>query len=152
MKIKRPSQLEDHLGYWLRCLSNLVSRGFAERLEKHDVSVAQWVVLRCLYDAGETSLKELAELVGVDNGALSRMLERMLQKGLVHREADLEDRRAVRIRLTDAGRKLVPVLAREANRNDEAFFGVVSEEERACLLAIVRNLLTKNGSRARPLD
>jgi len=152
MKTERPSRLEDHLGYWLRCLSNLVSHAFAERLAKHDVSVAQWVVLRCLYEAEETSLKELADLVGVDNGALSRMLERMLQKGLVHREAGPEDRRTVRIRLTEAGKKLLPVLAREADKNDEAFFGVVSEEERAHLLAIVQSLLTKNGSRARPLD
>ncbi|WP_406698530.1 MarR family transcriptional regulator [Singulisphaera sp. Ch08] len=152
MKNKRLSQLEDHLGYWLRCLSNLVSNAFAERLEQHDISVPQWVVLRCLYDAENTSLNELAATVGVDNGALSRMVERLLQKGMIVREPDPANRRTVRLRLSEAGKQLVPVLAREADENDEAFFGVIGEEERHQLLATVRTLLTKNGFKGKALE
>lgn len=152
MKNKRPSQLEDHLGYWLRCLSNLVSQSFANRLEKHGVSVPQWVVLRCLYDAENTSLNELAASVGVDNGALSRMVERLLQKELVVREADPDNRRTVRLRLSDAGQRLVPVLAREADENDATFFGVIGDEERRQILETVRTLLTKNGFKGKALD
>jgi DNA-binding MarR family transcriptional regulator len=152
MKSRRPSQLEDHLGYWLRCLSNLVSDSFSDRLEKHGVSVPQWVVLRCLYDAENTSLNDLAASVGVDNGALSRMVERLLQKGLVVRETDSTNRRTVRLRLSDPGKKLVPMLAGEADQNDEVFFGVISEEERRQLLATVRTLLTKNGFQGKARD
>lgn len=152
MKTDRPSQLEDHLGYWLRCLSNLVSQGFAERLECHGVSVPQWVVLRCLFDAENASLNELASTVGVDNGALSRMVERLVQKGLIARGADPSDRRTVRLRLTEAGAKLVPTLAREADENDEAFFGVLVEEDRAKLLQTVRTLLTENGWRGKAME
>ncbi len=152
MKSKRPSQLEDHLGYWLRCLSNLVSDSFSLRLERHDVSVPQWVVLRCLYVAENTSLNELAASVGVDNGALSRMMERLLQKGLIVREPDPANRRTVRLRLSDAGKVLVPVLAKEADGNDEAFFDVIGEEERRHLRATVRALLTKNGFKGKALE
>lgn len=152
MQNEGPSRLEDHLGYWLRCLSNLVSDSFAGRLEGHGVSVPQWVVLRCLFDVEASPLNELAREVGVDGGALSRMVERLVQKGLVSREADPADRRAVRIRLTDAGRKLVPVLAREADRNDAAFFCVVDADERARLLATVKALLEKNDYRGRALE
>ncbi len=152
MKSKRPSQLEDHHGYWLRCLSNLVSHSFAERLENHEVSVPQWVVLRCLYDAENTSLNELAATVGVDNGALSRMIERLSQKGLVIRETDPANRRTVRLRLSEAGRKLVPVLAKEADENDAACFGVIGEEDRRQLLETVRALLNKNGFKGKALE
>lgn len=152
MKSKRPSQLEDHLGYWLRCLSNLVSQAFAERLAKHDVSVPQWVVLRCLFDMENASLNELAATVGVDNGALSRMMERLLQKGLIVREPDPANRRTVRLRLTEVGKRLVPVLAKEADENDAAFFGVVDKAERQQLLATVRTLLTKNGWQGKALE
>jgi DNA-binding MarR family transcriptional regulator len=152
MKSKHPSQLEDHLGYWLRCLSNLVSHGFAKRLEKHDVSVPQWVVLRCLYDTQNTSLNELASTIGVDNGALSRMVERLLQKRLVVRETDPANRRTVRLRLTDAGNALVPVLANEADENDAAFFAAVGDAERRRLLKTVRTLLTKNGWQGTAID
>ncbi|WP_165235796.1 MarR family winged helix-turn-helix transcriptional regulator [Aquisphaera insulae] len=152
MTTKRPSKLEDHLGYWLRCLSNLVSEAFARRLEGHGVSVPQWVVLRCLFDRENASLNELAATIGIDNGALSRMVERLVQKGLVSRETDPANRRMVRLRLTDASKALVPVLAKEADRNDEAFFGVIGEPERRQLLETVRTLLTRNGWQGKALD
>ena len=44
------SDLETHLGYWLRMVSNQVSLAFAKRLEAKDVTVAEWVVMRELYD------------------------------------------------------------------------------------------------------
>ncbi|MDG3005023.1 MarR family winged helix-turn-helix transcriptional regulator [Paludisphaera mucosa] len=144
MTSERPSGLEDHLGYWLRRLSNRVSRGFSDRLERRGVTVAQWVVLRCLYDAEGASLLILAATVGVDGGAMSRMVERLAKKGLVVRAADPTDRRAVSIRLTEAGRTLVPVLAREADENDDAFFGVVGEPERRRLLASLKSILAKH--------
>lgn len=152
MKRRPPSRLEDHLGYWLRRLSNRVSHNFAERLETRGVSVPQWVVLRCLFDEEGASLTELAAFVGVDAGALSRMIERLSQKGLVVREPDPASRRSVRLRLTDAGRKLVPVLAREADENDEACFGSLGDAERRRLLATIQVLLTKNGWQGVALD
>ncbi len=152
MDKQHPSRLDDHLGYWLRCLSNLVSAGFAARLDRHGVSVAQWVVMRCLYDAEGASLNELAAAVGVDNGAMSRMVERLSQKSLVVRQADPGDRRAVRLRLSDAGKGLVPLLAKEADENDAAFFGVIGEGERRALLATVQALLEKNGFEGKALE
>jgi DNA-binding MarR family transcriptional regulator len=148
METNRPSRLEDHHGYWLRCLSNLVHEGFAARVQAHDVSVAQWVVLRCLFDVEDTSLHELARTVGVDGGALSRMVERLVRKGLIVRETDPGDRRAVRLRLTETGRALVPVLASAADENDRAFFGVLPEREREGLRKAVEILLERNGWRA----
>jgi hypothetical protein len=40
------SQLEAHLGYWLRAVSNHVSHAFKMKVETHGVTVAEWVVLR----------------------------------------------------------------------------------------------------------
>ena len=110
------------------------------------------MVLRCLSDAENTSLNELASAIGVDNGALSRMVERLLQKGLVVRETDPANRRTVRLRLTDAGKKLVPVLANEADENDEAFFAALGDTERQRLLKTVRTLLAKNGWQGTTID
>lgn len=144
MSKEHPSGLEDHIGYWLRCLSNFVSHSFAEKLEKYDVSVAQWVVLRTLYDAGEANLNEAAEAVGVDKSSLSRMVERLVQKGLVLRQSGA-DRRSLKLKLSASGRKLVPVLAKLADSNDEAFFRALPKAKRAEFLKTVRQLLAANG-------
>ena len=139
-----PGKLEEHLGYWLRCLSNFVSHGFAERLAGQDISVAQWVVLRTLYDSSGVTLNEAAAQVGVDKSSLSRMVERLVQKRLVNRTQG-DDRRSVGLALTPAGKKLVPHLAQLADENDVAFFDMLSPKKRAEFLATIKQLLTANG-------
>jgi len=139
-----PSNLQDHLGYWLRTLSNAVSHAFSERLQAHDVSVAQWVVLRVVYDRPSISLRELAAEVGVDQGALSRMIERLVTRRLIDRVPKPGNRREIEITLTAEGRGLVPKLAREADTNDHAFFQVLSETQQRQFLKTIKALLQAN--------
>ncbi|MEN3943535.1 MarR family transcriptional regulator [Prosthecobacter sp. SYSU 5D2] len=138
------SQLEDHLGYWFRCLSNFVSESFASRLAGHDISVAQWVVLRTLYDREELTLNEAAALVGVDKSSLSRMMDRLEARGLVQRTAGA-DRRSIGLNLTTAARKLVPQLAELADQNDRQFFKPLPATRRKELLQTLQFLLKENG-------
>jgi DNA-binding MarR family transcriptional regulator len=144
MNKSAPSNLEEHLGYWLRCLSNFVSNTFAERLARQDISVAQWVVLRTLYNRSGVMLNEAAAQVGVDKSTLSRMVERLVQKGLVNR-AEGDDRRSVGLALTPTGKKLVPQLAELADKNDAAFFKSLAPRQRTEFLATIKQLLTANG-------
>lgn len=148
------SPLDAHVGFWLRKLSNAVSQSFAERVERHGVSVANWVVLRVLYDHEALALKEIVERVGVDQGSLSRMVDRLLARGLVERVENPDDRRAVQISLTREGRRLVPKLAREADENDRVFFAAMAGREREKLLKTIQALLMANGVNAadKPLD
>lgn len=143
MKRAKASELTNHLGYWLRKLSNAVSGAFAGRLEKHGVSVAQWVVLRTLHDHEALPLKEIVARVEVDQGALSRMVDRLMARGLVKREADVTDGRAVAISLTKAGRNLVPKLAAEADRNEEEFFASLTQRRRDEWLRMIKELLAQ---------
>ena len=141
---KNPSNLEDHLGYHLRCLSNFVSHSFAAKLEAKDVSVAQWVVLRTLYDKKALNLNEAAEAVGVDKSSLSRMVERLVQKGLVMRQNGI-NRRTLKLMLTPSGKKLVPQLAKLADANDKVFFHSLSARKRQEFLDTIQGLLAANG-------
>ena len=146
---KEPSALPDHLGYWLRKLSNAVSGSFAERLAVHDVSVPQWVVLRVLFDGDSLPLKEIVSRVEVDQGSLSRMVDRLIARGWVRRDADATDRRTVAISLTKEGRLLVPKLAAEADANEKAFFSGLSQREHTKFLRTIQTLLARNQSDGR---
>jgi DNA-binding MarR family transcriptional regulator len=148
MKRSEPSNLHEHLGYWLRCLSNFVSHTFTERLEQEGVSVAQWVVLRTLYDSAGITLNEAAQRVGVDKSTLSRAVEKLVQKGLANR-TEGHDRRSVDLTLTLAGKKLVLQLAKIADENDHAFFHTLSARQREEFLTVMKQLLAANGWDAR---
>jgi DNA-binding MarR family transcriptional regulator len=138
------SNLEKHLGYWLRCLSNFVSGSFAEKLAGLDISVAQWVVLRTLHDNQNVTLNQAAQMVGVDKSSLSRMIERLVRRNLVIR-SEGDDRRSLGLTLTPAARKLVPQLAKLANENDASFFKTLSPKQRENFLGTIKQLLDANG-------
>jgi len=137
----KPSDLQDHLGFWLRKLSNHVSASFAQRVEKYGVSVANWVVLRVLFNDEAMTLTEVVRAVGVDQGALSRMVERLVARGWVSRQESPTNRREVAISLTAEGRKLVPKLAREADENDRMIFGHLPPSEIKGFEATIKRLL-----------
>ena len=146
------SRLEAHLGYWLRAVSNEVSRAFQSRVEAHGVTVAEWVVLRALFDGDGIKPSALAAKVGLTRGAISKLVERLVAKNLVQVCADVRDRRAQITTLTASGRNLVPTLAALADENDAAAFGHLDPELRALLFTTLEGLAEHLGVRVAPID
>jgi DNA-binding MarR family transcriptional regulator len=135
------SPLDAHLGYWLRFVSNHVSHSFARSLEDQGVTVAEWVVIRQMFELGESAPSLVAESIGMTRGAVSKLIDRLIDKGLVSRESASGDRRYQKVALTDAGVALTPMLAKIADANDSRFFGSLSEERRTLLLDILQELV-----------
>jgi DNA-binding MarR family transcriptional regulator len=128
------SELKAHIGFWMRLVSNHVSHTFARRLKASGVTVAEWVILREMFEGNAvTSPSDVAELTGLTRGAVSKLVERLLKKELVTRQTAAGDRRYQDIKLTPAAAALVPRLGRLADENDETFFGVLAEAERDAL-------------------
>ncbi|MER6070054.1 MarR family transcriptional regulator [Streptomyces sp. NPDC001817] len=134
------SGLHDHLGYWLRRLSDEVHSRFEAELGRHDVTVSQWGVMISVFHGHDTT-KAVAAHMDIDPGAVSRLVDRLAAKDLVRREPDPASRRTVRLLLTDAGRALVPVLAEIADRNDAHYFGSLDAAQRRQLEEWIRHLV-----------
>src|SRR5258708_39023958 len=130
-KASRVSGLEDHLGYWLRYVSNQVSHGFSRKLAARDVTVAEWVMLRELYEKDIMAPSALADRLGMTRGAISKLAERRVTKALLTRAPGEPGRRTQGLALTTAGRALVPELSPLADRNDAAFFAPLAAADRA---------------------
>lgn len=148
----KTSDLEYHIGYWLRFVSNRVSHSFRDRIAARGVTVAEWVALRSLHNIGPCSLGALAGRMGADMGAVSRIVDRLLRRKLASRAVAARDRRAVAVDLSPAGRRLVPVLAREADLNDDAFFHPLSDRDKDHLLRIMKRLVQVHGLTEKPTE
>ena len=140
----RVAGLEAHLGYWLRLVSNRVSGSFARALEQRETSVAEWVLLRLLLEREEASPAELAGAMGMTRGAVSKIVAKVLAKDWVVSNEDPEDGRALRLKLTRKGQRLVPELAEIADRNDAEFFRCLGKTERAELRRLLMKLTECN--------
>ena len=148
-----PSPLDAHLGYWLRYVSNQVSHAFSQKLAEREVTVAEWVVLRTLFDHKALSPSLLAERLGMTRGAISKLSDRLAGKGLLAVGAAGEaDKRAKALALTAAGRDLVPLLAALADANDEELFGHLGAQERESIAAAMKEIVRRQGVRAVPID
>lgn len=146
------SDLASHTGYLLRMVSNAVSQRFARKLAGEDVTVAEWAMLRSLYGGGAIAPSALAEKMGMTKGAISKLADRLHEKGLISRTGNPEDRRGHSLSLSTAGAMKVPLLAGFADDNDAAFFAVLSAEEHERLRGLLRTLIVKNGLSTVPVD
>ena len=132
--------LEAHLGYWLRCVSNRVSGEFARALQARHASVAEWVVLCYIRELPERKPGEIARALGLTRGAISKVLDKLETKTWITRAAMPEDNRAQQLSLTPQGRRILPVLTKIADRNDEHFFGRLDAGEQITLRQLLRKL------------
>ena len=135
------SDLKSHTGFWLRFVSNHVSHAFARKLQETGVTVAEWVLLREMYDRESIAPSALADLTGLTRGAASKLIDRLVVKQLATRQDRTDDRRFQDIALTPSARKLVPGVAAIADQNDHEFFSVLSRAERDALIATLKKLV-----------
>lgn len=68
-----------------------------------DLSFTQFLILKKAKQLGAVSATELARAVEIDGGAMTRQLDQLERKGYLRRTPHAQDRRALRIELTDAG-------------------------------------------------
>lgn len=79
-------------------------------LAPHGLTLAQWAVLVSIWLNGPLSVKQLAELIGTASPAASRLVDRMVEGGLVERKRDPQDRRAVQVDVSAKAADLRPLL------------------------------------------
>lgn len=145
------SDLTAHLGFWLRMVSNSVSHAFAAKVAGEGVTVAEWAVMRSLYGRDPMPPSRLADHMGMTRGAITKLADRLIAKGLLTRAANAEDGRAQILGLTTAAQTLVPVLAALADQNDVEFFGALTPAEREALVAILKRIAERSRITALPI-
>ncbi|MGD0829628.1 MAG: MarR family transcriptional regulator [Terracidiphilus sp.] len=146
------SGLESHLGYWLRRVSNKVSGEFARSLHARQTSVAEWVLLRHLYEREQTTPGELAEASTMTRGAISKIIDKLQAKGWIRSKVNPEDNRGQLLSLTPVGRRNLPELAKIADQNDEEFFACLDAGERYVLKDLLSKLAEHHQIRNVPVE
>jgi MarR family transcriptional regulator, transcriptional regulator for hemolysin len=87
--------------------SRLLRNYIEHRAKGRGTTRAQWIVLFRLREQEGLSQVDLAEVLELQPISLVRLLDRLVEHGLLERQHDPRDRRANRLFLTEAGRRLV---------------------------------------------
>lgn len=151
-KKREISDLERHVGYWMRFVSNHVTHAFMQKLQEKQVTVAEWAVMRQMFEAGSFNPSQLAEQMGMTRGAISKLIDRLFEKGLIERTSVKSDRRFQSVALTPRGRRLVPELAQLADANDHEFFGHLSKRQQSEIMSMLKDIVDRHGWKTLPRD
>ena len=112
----------------------------ARQVGAGELTLSQFALLGAFDDAQERQVGELAEAAGVAGPTATRMLDGLERRGIVERRPSESDRRAVTVRLTRDGRRLVErkrKLSREARR---ALYDSLTPSERTQAEHLLRRL------------
>ncbi len=91
-------------------------------------------LLGYLHAIGPSTITEAAEGCRMAKSQLSLNVERLVEKGLVVRDRDGEDRRVARVRLTARGEKALVKAYEGVRQGVEAFFAPLSAAERKLVI------------------
>lgn len=130
------SCIQDHIGFWLGRLSLEVGNAFVEKLKNAGISPSEWSILTILYHEPQANPAKIAALLGIDRAAISRTVEKLVQRGFIER-TEGEDRRYTYLQLTEKAKILIPQLAKLADKNEEEFFFMLDKEEKRALEALL---------------
>jgi DNA-binding MarR family transcriptional regulator len=93
---------DNTIDYYLKAAWQSVVNAYNQEASKFGITQASGYVLINISKEG-TVVSQIANLLGVRSTSLSRMLNSMEKQGLIYREADVLDKRSVRVFLTDLG-------------------------------------------------
>lgn len=126
-----------------RALVALSARSLAEVDES--LTLPQLRMLVILDSQGATNLSRLAENLTVNPSAALRMAERLIAAGVIERTADPVDRRAVLLRATQAGRRVVRRVTEARRAAIRRVVSVLPDDRRAAMIGALRTLAEAAG-------
>jgi DNA-binding MarR family transcriptional regulator len=88
-----------------RVVAGVIARSLAE--VEDQVTLPQLRVLVVAFEQGSMNLGEVAEILSVHPSNATRLVDRLVQRGLLDRRDDPQNRRQLQLTLTEAGRALV---------------------------------------------
>jgi DNA-binding MarR family transcriptional regulator len=126
-------------------LSFLVTGMLERRAAEQDLTLAATRLLGVLRDR-EPTMNELARLLDLDKSSVTGLVDRAERRGLVARAPSPADRRAVLVRLTEAGRGLVSEAAGLFAADVSAMLGPLAPRDQAALARIISRLLVAHAA------
>ncbi|EPZ50957.1 transcriptional regulator, BlaI/MecI/CopY family [Bacteriovorax sp. BAL6_X] len=98
--------IENQVCFSLYRLSKLITSQYRPYLDEINLTYPQYLVMLALWETDKVNMSQLGEKLSLDNGTLTPLIKRLIEKGMVEKKRCLEDERIVYITTTASGKKL----------------------------------------------
>lgn len=138
---REPQPEQTDIGLSIAGLTEVVAKGKLDMGNAHRLAPMEIAVLGGLLSAEERTVSEIAQTFPVSPSRISRVVSRLVERGLMRRRRMRGDRRIVRLMLTPAGRELAQDLQDRAKAYDDQLFEGISEAEKRCFVSTTSKIL-----------
>lgn len=138
-----PFVMNESIGFIVYKTALKLRTEMSRRLKPFGLTPEQWTLLGCLAEQDAITQRELAERTFKDGPTTTRLLDKLVETGLVRRDGCATDRRSFIISITDKGRKIrEQILPVATKMNEDAGLGM-SDDDKASLFSLL-NRIQKN--------
>jgi len=135
-------RVQDSFGFLINSLRARMMAVMDRELAPLDITSAQWAVLVQIAETPGCTAAALCRRVLYDTGSMTRMLDRLEEKGLIRRARSEHDRRAAYLHLTETGQQVHKQLPAHAARVLNAHFEGFSSDEVTTLKSLLNRMLS----------
>jgi len=109
-------------------------------LKNRELPVEQWRILSMLSDGEGHAVGSMCERVLMNFSALSKTIDRMVSRALVHRKQDEDDNRRVLVFITEFGSELYQSCQQDMEKKEQGFDGGLNSTEKNELKILLERL------------
>ncbi|MBC6315932.1 MarR family winged helix-turn-helix transcriptional regulator [Listeria grandensis] len=136
----------DDFGYLLMNSAKKLRHDLNQALEKHDVTSAQWAILKHLQllENHQVTSALLSERLGFDKPTTSGIISRLEKKGFLVKHASTQDKRSFSLKLTPQAYKIIPQLESSSQEVTSSFLSTYTPEEQRLFVDLLKKKLERN--------
>ena len=123
-------------------LTNAFYKGTSEETARYELTPTQFNLLRACFESGEEcTATELAQILPIDTSRISRIVTILVDKGLLRRRRQTDDRRIVMLTLSEEGRELMSQILQDLNLQDAILTEGIDDDDIRVFVSVASRIV-----------
>lgn len=131
---------EETIDYNIKAAWHSIARMYNQQAAKYHGTMSIGFALLNIHSEEGTPATKIGPMMGLEPRSLTRLLKSMEEKGLIYRQADIQDKRSVRIYLTKEGKRHRDKSKETVLRFNEAVRDEIPTEKLEVFFDVVRSI------------
>lgn len=140
-------------GHLIRRLNQISVALFLEEAGSHDLTPRQYAALKMINEVPGIDQMTLSNMIAMDKTTMVKVIDRLVEKGLITRTRAPHDRRLNLLHVTPATRATLDQIEQELDRSEARILAPLSKSEQRLFMEMLTKLVNVNNAYSRaPLD
>jgi len=131
---------EDTVDFNIKFAWHSINRMYNQQASGHDLTTSIGFVLLNIDSKNGTPATKIAPLLGMEPRSLSRMLKALEERGLICRKSDPDDKRLVKIFLTELGRQKKDIAKKTVRAFNEAIRNQIDADKLKVFFEVIKDI------------